>query len=144
MPDYIHIESPYRGVNGIESRKNRAYIKQAIYDCIDRKEVPYAAHLFYTQVYDDYVKEEREKGMKLGFWMMLKMDIVAFYLDRGFSQGMKLGLDFAIKNGKVIEYRFIQGNRKVLPEFLEFKEKLDKAKRTELKLDDLKLRKGIR
>ncbi len=100
----VVIESPYSG----DVERNTAYLKECIKDSLKRGEAPYASHLFYTQVLDDTVPEERKQGMEAGFAWGQKADLVAVYTDLGMSGGMKIGIEVAEKTGKTIEYRTLK------------------------------------
>ena len=90
----VIIESPYAG----DIEANVAYARRAMRDSLDRGEAPYASHLLYTQpgVLRDAVQEERNRGMACGYNWMAKADLVAFYIDRGWSPGMKKAEEYAV------------------------------------------------
>ena len=99
----VILEYPYGG----DVMANVEYAQKCMHDCLMRGEAPYASHLLYTQpnILDDLNPEERKLGMEAGFeWGKLAEKVVV-YIDRGISEGMKLGIENAIKNGKEIEYR---------------------------------------
>jgi hypothetical protein len=80
----VVIESPYSGY--IE--RNKAYLKIAFMDSMERGEAPIASHKLYTDILNDNDPEERELGINLGFAWLKAADLVAFYVDFGMSRGM--------------------------------------------------------
>jgi hypothetical protein len=99
----VVVESPYAG----DVDRNLRYLRAALADCLARGEAPYASHALYTQagVLDDTVPEERAKGILAGFHWGEAAKVRAFYTDLGWSTGMRLGHDEAIRLGQAIEYR---------------------------------------
>ncbi len=99
----VVIESPYAG----DVPANLAYAKRCVHDCLKRGEAPYASHLFFTQdgILDDLVPEERKLGIDAGFAWGRAAEAVAFYLDRGWSRGMRGGYVEAKRRGASIELR---------------------------------------
>lgn len=98
------IESPFAG-NVID---NIAYAKRCVLDCLRRGESPYASHLFFTQVLDDRVPEERSLGISAGLEWGRSAELVAVYIDRGVSSGMKQGIRVAMQNDACIEVRSLE------------------------------------
>ena len=84
----VIIESPYRAndINSLETHK--AYLKVAMMDSIMRGEAPCASHKLYTDIFNDDDENERKLGIELGFAWLQAADLVAFYVDFGFSAGM--------------------------------------------------------
>jgi hypothetical protein len=99
----VVIESPYAG----DVAGNLAYAKRCVHDCLKRGEAPYASHLFFTQdgILDDLVPEERKLGIEAGFAWGRAADVVAFYVDRGWSKGMLGGYSEAVKRGAFVVLR---------------------------------------
>lgn len=98
------VESPFAG----DVARNVRYARLAYHDClVHRHEAPFASHLNYTQegVLDDNVPEERMMGINAGLAIGALMERSAFYLDCGFSKGMRYGLDNALKAGRPIYFR---------------------------------------
>lgn len=95
--DLVIVESPYAG----EIEANLTYARAALADCIQRGETPLASHLLYTQpgVLDDHVGSERELGIAMGFELWAYARRVCFYVDRGWSGGMRSALDRAKRLG---------------------------------------------
>lgn len=111
----VTVESPFAArkpdgswdAEGVET--NLRYLRAAMRDCLLRGEAPYASHGLYTQpgVLNDQVPEERRLGMEAGFaWNECSAKSV-FYLDRGWSSGMRAGLENAIRAGRPYEMRSI-------------------------------------
>jgi len=125
----VIVESPFKTdtiilVNGekfvAEEAENVLYARACLRDCLDRGEAPFASHLLYTQegVLNDAVPEERRQGIEAGFEIAKRFDRRAFYVDRGFSSGMKWGLVNAWRLQQVCEVRMLGGRWNVgwLPE----------------------------
>lgn len=81
----VILESPYAG----DIEANVAYARRCLLDSIRRGEAPIASHLLYPQVLDDSIPEDRTLGIKAGLAWRKVADYAAFYVDRGWSSGMK-------------------------------------------------------
>jgi hypothetical protein len=105
----VVVESPFRGATPAEQRRNIAYAKAAVMDCIARREAPIASHLLLTQpgLLLDADPEQREIGIAAGLAWALKANVIAFYTDYGISSGMKAAAAFYEAEGisHRIEYR---------------------------------------
>ena len=101
----VILESPYAG--NIE--QNLIYARRAVKDSLLRGESPIASHLLYTQkgILDDSIPEERALGIDAGLAWKSVADKHVFYIDYGYSTGMKYALEAAKKNNSVIEARTI-------------------------------------
>ena len=101
----VLLESPYAG----DVEANVAYARACVRDSLMRGEAPIASHLLYTQpgILDDNVPLERAWGIDAGLAWRRVAEAHVFYLDRGVSQGMKLGHRAAMKAGATIEYRWL-------------------------------------
>lgn len=88
---------------------NEKYGKGALYDCLSRGESPFASHLLYTQVLNDFNPTERKIGINAGLAFYKIADICAVYEDLGLSSGMLLGIDRARILNVPIEYRSLSG-----------------------------------
>lgn len=101
----ILIESPYAG----DVRENVVYAKRAVLDCKKRNEAAYASHLFYTQdgLLDDTNPEERKFGIEAGLLWGECAHLVAFYIDRGWSNGMKAAFHIAKARGTKMVLRHL-------------------------------------
>lgn len=100
----VIIESPYKG----DVARNKRYLRACIRDCLRRGESPYASHRMLTDALNDDIPEERALGIEAGLaWAhvrqpvfdsnpadgyILRYNLVAhlFYIDLGYSSGMKL------------------------------------------------------
>lgn len=105
----VIIESPYAG----DVEANLRYLDDCIADSLSRGEAPYASHKLYPGVLDDNIPDQRTKGMKAGFAWGAKADLVAIYVDRGISKGMKAGMMIAAENGVELEFRSLAEDRRV-------------------------------
>ncbi len=109
----VQVESPYAG----DVEKNIEYARKALRDCLRKNEAPYASHLLYTQpgVLDDTVPEERQYGIDAGLIFAEKADVSIFYIDCGFSSGMKYGLKHALKFNRECVFRsFVDSDGNVI------------------------------
>lgn len=97
----VIIESPYAG----DVEYNTRYARMCLLDSVLRGEAPLASHLLYTQILDDLVAADREKGLSAGWAWIERCDLVAVYTDLGTSPGMMRGIERAIRAEKEIEYR---------------------------------------
>lgn len=112
----VVIESPYKPKFKKEENlsdfsheliTNISYAILALKDCLKRNESPYASHLLLTRVLDDENPEEREKGLKASHEWLYVADLVVFYVDYGYSEGMKRSLEICKKAGLKYEERRI-------------------------------------
>jgi len=101
----VIIESPYAGVN---IDQNIDYARRCLQDSLDRGEAPFASHLLYTQVLDDRKKDERRLGMSRALDWYETADLVAVYMDRGISVGMRFGIQYAKQIGLPRQNRWLQ------------------------------------
>lgn len=102
------IESPLAG----DVAANVAYAKRCVLDSLKRNpEAPYASHLFFAQpgILDDLVPEERRLGIEAGLAWGMAADLVAVYIDRGVSSGMRQGFKSAYARGATYAIRSIEG-----------------------------------
>lgn len=88
----VIIESPYRFQTIEEHQKNLDYLYKALRDSIYRDESPYASHLFIPQVLNDNDPEERLRGIQCGYAWWKATDLIVFYVDLGWSDGMGAAL----------------------------------------------------
>jgi len=102
-PKLVILESPFAG----DLDKNIEYARACFKDCFQRGEYPFASHLLYTQpgILDDNIKTERDLGIRAGLEWGKFADATVVYIDFGISEGMKLGIDRAKKEGMPVEYR---------------------------------------
>jgi hypothetical protein len=117
---FVVVESPFAGgvvklPDGkmhLSREGNVKYARACMHDClVNHGEAPYASHLLYTQpgVLDDDVPEERRLGIQAGLELSRKADLRVFYVDRGFSSGMRQALRFAVENGQECALRRLGG-----------------------------------
>lgn len=101
----VILETPYAG----DVKRNVAFARACMLDCLKRGEAPFASHLLYTQVLDDDVSEERELGIAAGFAWREKSTRTVVYTNLGVSRGMEAGIAHAMFIGRPIEYRTLEG-----------------------------------
>lgn len=108
------IESPFSG----DTFRNVLYAQAAVRDSIARGETPFASHLFFTQVLQDELLDEREQGFRLAsrFYGFAKQ--VVLYTDLGISKGMIWGMERARDHGIPVVQRqmFPEGPLNVIPD----------------------------
>lgn len=105
----VVLESPFAGNIALHLR----YLRAALRDCLLRGESPYASHGLLTQegVLDDGDPDERALGIAAGFaWRSLAV-LTVFYVDLGWSMGMRQGLEHVKATGGAWEERRIAGWR---------------------------------
>jgi hypothetical protein len=75
-----------------------------------RGEAPFASHALYTQegVLDDDVPEQRRLGMDAGFEINSRLEATVVYTDLGMSSGMIEGVQRALDDGRIVEYRSLR------------------------------------
>ena len=97
----VIVESPYAG----DVDANIEYARECVADCLRRGEAPFASHLLYTQVLDDALASERALGIEAGLRWGERADATVVYIDRGISRGMREGINAAVRDGRLVEYR---------------------------------------
>jgi hypothetical protein len=90
-----------------EFEANVSYARLAMLDSLKRGEAPYGSHLLYPQCLNDATPEEREMGIQAGFAWGAAADLVAVYVDRGITEGMRRGIERAEAAGQTVEKRSI-------------------------------------
>jgi hypothetical protein len=100
----VIVESPLSG----DVPTNQEYARLALLDSLRRGESPLASHLLYPQVLDDAEPDERRIGIEAGLAWGIHADATVVYTDKGISGGMKYGINRAIAEGRVIEYRSLE------------------------------------
>lgn len=104
----VLIESPLKG-NGDpeEYMMNKEYARMCMKDSLERGEAPYASHLLFDQynILEDNIPEQRKLGIEAGLIWGAQADLTAVYIDRGISEEMRLGIDRAKIEGRLIEER---------------------------------------
>lgn len=101
----VVIESPYAG----EIERNINYAQLCLANSLKRGEAPYLSHLLYPLVLNDNDPKQRKLGIQAGLEWGKEADLRAVYVDYGITEGMKLGIEDAIKIRQRIEYRRILG-----------------------------------
>ena len=104
---FVLLESPYSSPERKKLVENFNYAKAILNDSISKGESPFLSHLFYTQFLNDRNKDERQEGMEAGWAMLHKADLVAVYLDYGWTDGMVEGIIRAVSLGVPWERRKI-------------------------------------
>lgn len=101
----VILESPFRGRTPEETDLNVMYARACLRDALLRGESPIASHLLFTQkgVLDDGNAEERAAGIEAGLAWGAVADATVVYVDRGLSPGMKLGVERAAREGRVVD-----------------------------------------
>lgn len=116
----VILESPYKPNNPnkgspewhAELERNIRYARECLRDSLLRDEAPIASHLLYTQegVLDDKVPEERMRGILAGLAWGEVAEASVVYCDLGISEGMRLGVERAEKEGRDVVTRYIYGS----------------------------------
>ena len=109
----VIIESPFSG----NEEENKAYVRDAMLDCLMRGEAPYASHALYTQpgVLDDSVAKQRDLGIQAGFAFREVANLTVVYTDLGITPGMQLGIANSFEKKVPVVYRQLKkwGARKI-------------------------------
>jgi hypothetical protein len=80
----VIIESPFAGNIAL----NKAYAYEAALDSLKRGEAPFGSHLLYPLFLDDNKPEQRQMGIESGYAWWSSAELIAFYIDLGWSPGM--------------------------------------------------------
>lgn len=101
----VIIESPYAG----DIVRNVEYAKMCVRDSLMRGEAPIASHLLYTQdgILNDNIPTERELGINAGLMWLDCADLHVFYIDYGYSDGMKYAIEYARNKNIPVEIRLL-------------------------------------
>ena len=121
VPKIVIIESPYRGDFYKKTVRNILYARLCVRDSLMlRGEIPFASHLFYAQtgITDDMIPKEREFGMVAGWEIGKLASLSAFYVDFGWSSGMRNGMTTAINVKRPVEERSL-GNAEEVTSMIE-------------------------
>lgn len=115
----VMIESPYSAETPEKIQENVDYAIKCMQDCINRGEAPFASHLLYTQQVGNGKAFEKDgqtdqqhwitraKGIELGSTWRKLVDKTVFYLDKGWSSGMRTAKEDCVCLGRPFEERFI-------------------------------------
>jgi hypothetical protein len=116
----VFLCSPFTASTKQGIAENIVFARKCIVDCLRRGEASFASHLLYTQpgILNDHVPAEREAGMKAGERFLHICDLVACYIDRGVSSGMRRELRLALATATPIEFRRLDGKRLPTPKWL--------------------------
>lgn len=119
MESFVVVESPFAtselqvgdSVLTIHQDVNIEYARACCRDVFRQGEAPFASHILYTQegILDDAVPAERKRGIEAGFIIGQFAKKRVFYVDRGFTDGMRKGLVEARRLGQVCEVRRLGG-----------------------------------
>ncbi|HZL94050.1 MAG TPA: hypothetical protein VFB99_10415 [Vicinamibacterales bacterium] len=90
---------------------NLAYARRALADSLRRGEAPFASHLLYPQVLDDADPAQRRRGIDAGLTWGAQADLTAVYVDRGVTDGMRLGIERAQRDGRPVVQATLGGGR---------------------------------
>lgn len=104
----VIIESPYRGDGYEDLALNMEYLQECIRDSLRRGEAPFASHQMYTTALDDKNPEHRRLGIAAGTAWARSADLRVFYLDRGWSTGMRHARELYDMLGLAYEMRGIR------------------------------------
>jgi hypothetical protein len=91
LPVPVIVETPYAGAVPLHLR----YLRACMRDCLLRGEAPFASHHQYTApgVLRDEIEAEREQGLRAAMAWRTMAHRAVFYIDLGWSNGMRLGLN---------------------------------------------------
>lgn len=106
----VIIESPLAANLERTVEQHRVYARACMRDSvIHHGEAPFASHLLYDQpgLLDDLNPVERAFGIEAGLAWGTKADLTAVYTDCGISNGMRMGIARAEKEGRQVVYRTI-------------------------------------
>jgi len=114
----VILESPFGG----DVKRNIAYARACIRDCLCRGEAAIASHLLYTQpgILDDNVPEERKLGIEAGLAWGSAAEKSVVYTDFGMSRGMEYGVKRAEAEGRPVEFRTLPKEKLAMLDWKEF------------------------
>lgn len=101
----VIIESPYQG----DIERNVRYAQACMHECLMHGESPLASHLLYPQVLNDRIPFERELGIEAGFARWCAADLFDFYIDLGWSPGMRAAFQLVKREHLSYEIRKLKG-----------------------------------
>ena len=103
--DFVQLESPFGAQTADAVAENIAYAYAAMRDSLYRAEAPFASHLLYTQMLNDWDAVERDMGITAGLAIGEFATRTVVYEDLGISRGMQMGVGHALELGRPVEYR---------------------------------------
>lgn len=110
----VIIESPFMGKGETDEQKlynqeqNIAYARRCVRECVtEHGEAPIASHLLFTQegILRDSAPSERDMGIEAGLAWRFVADFTVFYVDRGWSHGMRQALALCKKEKRPYKIR---------------------------------------
>jgi hypothetical protein len=99
----IIVESPYRGTNRFERLENAAFCRRCCYHVYKEGHIPFASHLFFPEFLNEDDPVERKAGIEGGYFFWQMAGEVWFFVERGWSPGMRAAHDNALFTGKPIQ-----------------------------------------
>lgn len=101
----VILESPFAG----DVERNIDYARKCVRHSLSLGESPIASHLLYTQdgILDDTIPDERVCGINAGLAWKEVADLQVFYVDYGYSNGMRYAFNYAKEHNIPIEERKI-------------------------------------
>jgi hypothetical protein len=107
----VLIEAPFAARTRADRKRNDAYLIAAMRDSLARGEFPYASALVFANsgVLDDNDPEHRTLGIEAGLAWGKMASLTACYVDNGLSDGVRLGIERAKKEGRPVELRHVTG-----------------------------------
>ena len=105
----VILESPFAADCPKEHAANVAYARQCVVHSLSLGESPLASHLLYTQpgVLDDTDPAQRALGIAAGHAWFSSANRCVVYIDRGISDGMREGMEQAMRYNVPILQRSI-------------------------------------
>lgn len=103
----VVIESPFSAPTDKEITRNVYYAMLAVRDSLGKGEAPYASHLFFTQLLDDSLENERILGIDAGLAVTANAKSTIIYADLGISTGMQYGMEVAERLNRKIIKRYL-------------------------------------
>lgn len=109
----VAVESPLGADTEEELAANMIYAKRCVMDCFARGEAPFASHVFYAQdgLLSDADPEHRMMGIQAGFAYTDVSEVIAVYMDRGVSDGMRQRIERSQLIGQRIELRWLDARK---------------------------------
>jgi hypothetical protein len=119
---FVSVESPYHNTDPNILKRNIKYAILCMKDSISRGEIPYLSHLLLTQtVYNGeylYVNDSfvdplgigRDNAIELTNKLREKVDMIVFYVDLGYSNGMEIAKNVALNKKIPFEIRKLTDN----------------------------------